>query len=475
MKPGTDAALACAVMHILFRDGYADREFLEKYSDCPEAFEKHLATRTPQWAAEITGLSVDQIEEFARLIGTTKRTYIRAGYGFTRGRTGIVSMHAVVSIATVLGSWAHEGGGALMSNSGIYVLDDSLINGTDMLDKSTRLLDQSQIGRVLTGDEEALRGGPPVTAMLIQNTNPMVVAPELARVHEGFAREDLFVCVHEQFMTETAKMADIVLPATMFLEHDDIYKGGGHQHLIFGGRLVAAPGECRSNHEVICALAERLGLTHPGFGMTAREHIDTMLGNSGLGSVAELEQNRWRDCQPDFNTSHYIDGFAHADGKFHFRPDWQAFDSPYSEGRHGPWRDMPEFPDYWDAVEKTEATHPFRLATSPARSFLNSTFTETTTSREREGRPELLIHPDDADTAGIVDGDLVTIGNHRGSVRLHARLFDGVQTGVLIAESIWPNDAHVDGMGINVLTGADPIAPFGGAPFHDIKVWLRKD
>src|SRR6476469_10471477 len=156
------------------------------------------------------------------------------------------------------------------------------------------MLDQSRIGPVLTGDRGALRDGPPVTALLIQNTNPVSVAPDQTKVKAGFAREDLFTCVHEQFMTETAAMADIVLPATMFTEHEDIYRGGGHQYLVLGPKLVEVPGECRNNHEVICGLAERLGAEHAGFRLSPRELIDQMLRVSSRGTLAELEANRWR-------------------------------------------------------------------------------------------------------------------------------------------------------------------------------------
>ncbi len=212
IRPGTDGALACAVMHVLFRDGLADRPYLEKYSDCPHEFEAHLRTRTPEWAAAITGLAPERIEAFAHLIGSTPRTYLRLGYGFTRSRNGAINMHAATSIATVTGAWAHEGGGAFHNNGGIYHWDKTMIEGLDARDDSIRYLDQSRIGPVLTGDPYDLGDGPPVTAIFIQNTNPVSVAPEQARVKQGFARDDLFVAVHEQFMTETAAMADIVLP-----------------------------------------------------------------------------------------------------------------------------------------------------------------------------------------------------------------------------------------------------------------------
>ena len=265
IRPGTDGALACAVMHVLFRDGYADWPYLEALTDCPREFEAHLKTKTPEWAAKICDIPVAEIEAFAKLIGETKRTYFRLGYGFARSRNGAVNMHAASCIPVVTGAWKYEGGGALHSNSGIYKWNKKMIEGTDAETPGLRVIDQSRIGPALLGDPFDLAGGPPVKAMLIQNTNPASVAPDQTKVKQGLAREDLFVCVHEQFMTETAQFADIVLPATMFLEHDDVYQGGGHQHIMFGRKLVEAPGECRSNHDVLCDLAKRLGAEHEGF------------------------------------------------------------------------------------------------------------------------------------------------------------------------------------------------------------------
>jgi len=478
LKPGTDGALACAVMHVLFRENLADRAYLEKYADDPAGLEAHLKTRTPEWAAAITGLSVAEIEAFARLIGTTPRTFFRLGYGFARQRNGSINMHAALSVATVTGCWQHEGGGAFHSNSGILKFNTELLEGTRLRDPRIRFLDHSRIGPVLMGHEDALYGGPPVTAMLIQNTNPANVAPEQRLVVEGFRRDDLFTCVHEQFMTDTAKLADVVLPATMFLEHDDIYKGGGNQHVTLGPKLIEPPVGPRTNHYVIEELAKRLGVAdQPGFGMTEREHIDIMLEKKGLGSFDTFREQRWADLQPDFETAHFLKGFGHADGKYRFRPDWtgQAAPNrpPKSMGLFGPLEQLPEFPDHVDLIEVADAEHPFRLATSPARSYLNSSFAETPSSKAREGRPELLMHPDDATMLAVQEGDRVEVGNRRGEVVLHAKFFDGVKRGVVIAEGIWPNSAHERGEGINVLTGADAPAPYGGAAVHDNKVWIR--
>ena len=472
LRPGTDAAFACGVMHVLFREGLADRAYMDRYTDCPDELEAHLKTRTPEWASAISGVPVEEIVSFARLVGQTKRSFFRLGYGFTRSRNGAAQMHAALCIPAVTGAWQYEGGGAFFNNAAIWKFNESVIEGHDAIDRNTRWLDQSQIGRILTGDAVALKGGPPVKAMLIQNTNPVTVAPEQNLVRHGFAREDLFMVVHEQFMTETAAMADIVLPATMFMEHDDLYYGGGHQHISVGPKLIEAPGECRSNHEVLRGLARRLGAVHPGFEMTPRELIDVTLKKSGHGDIETLEADLWRDIQPDFRTSHYLDGFAHTDKKFHFKADWA--NPPWGTPGLGPWKDMPGLPDHWTIIEEADAEHPFRLATSPSRSYLNTSFNETPGSQAREGVPTVMIHPEDAAALSIADGDAVTLGNRRGETTLTAKLFDGLRRGVLIAESIHPNKSHIGGRGINVLTGAETVAPVGGAAFHDNKVWIRK-
>jgi anaerobic selenocysteine-containing dehydrogenase len=463
--PGTDGALACAVMHVLFEEGYADRAYMARYTDDPVGLEAHLATRDPAWAAAVTGLTEDEITDFARLYGRTKRSYIRVGYGFSRSRNGSAQLFAVSCLPAVTGAWAHEGGGALYSNLGLVAIDHTLIEGLDRLDPSTRMLDQSRIGPVLTGDPRDLGNGPPVTALFVQNTNPMVVAPESRLVHRGFARSDLFVCVHEQFMTETAAMADIVLPATTFLEHDDIYLGGAHTYLQLGRAVLPPCAECRSNHDVICGLAERLGACHPGFALSAVELIDRTLQLSGLPSVESFPKGGRLDCCPPFASGHFLDGFPQADKKFHFRADWQAIGPEYER--------LPAFPDHVAAIDDGDPERPFRLVAAPSRSFLNTTFNNTPSSIVREGRPTALVHPEVLSELRLVDGDRVRLGNRQGSLVIHARGFSGMQKRVVIVEGLWPNHAFEEGIGINLLTSADPGLPRGGAVFHDTSVWLR--
>ncbi len=466
-RPGTDGALACAVMHVAFRDGTADRAYMARHADCPAALEAHLATRGPDWAAAITGLPVQQIEDFARLYCGTQRSFIRAGYGFARMRNGAANMHAVSCLPTVTGAWQYEGGGALWSNRSIYHWDKTLIEGLDAVDHRIRILDMSRVGSVLTGDRTELRDGPPVHAMLIQNQNPLTVCPDSNRVRRGFAREDLFVCVHEQFMTETARWADIVLPATMFLEHDDLYQAGGHPHIQIGPKLIEPPGECRSNHEVLQGLAARLGARHPGFEMTAMQIIDATLRASGWPDAATVLRERWIDTALPFEQAHFLAGFPQPDKRFHFAPNWAALGPDHAC--------MPRLPDHMASIDDTSPALPFRLVTAPSRNYLNTSFPETPGSQRREGRPAVLMHAEDAARLGIGDGGKVRLGNARGEVVLHARVVGGMQPGVLVSESVWPSEAFEGRIGINALTSDDPGPPGGGAVFHDTAVWLRAE
>ncbi|HMN82443.1 MAG TPA: molybdopterin oxidoreductase family protein [Burkholderiaceae bacterium] len=466
VRPGTDGALACAVMHVLFAEGYADHAYLRRYTDVPDELAAHVASRTPQWAEAITGLPAQVIVDFARLYGRTKRSFIRCHHGFSRSRNGAVNMHAVTCLPAVTGAWQHPGGGALYGHTGMYPVDRTLLEGTDLIDRSIRELDQSRLGPILTGDRDALAGGPPVTALLIQNTNPAMVCPELHLVHRGLAREDLFTCVHEQFLTETAAFADIVLPATTFLEHDDMYTASGHTSFQVARAVIEPYAECRENHWVLSQLARRLGATHRAWDMTAWQIIDETLKRSGMWEGARNHEAGGQDFALPFETAHFLDGFGTADGRFHFRADWKRFG--------GRWQEMPVLPDHFEVIDAATDDRPFRLVAAPARTFLNSTFTETPGSLAREKRPTALLNPDDCAALNVAAGDRVRIGNDRGEVTVHVRPQDGQQRGVVVVEGIWPNHRFDNGIGINALTSAEPGWPNGGAVFHDTAVWVRR-
>ncbi|MEQ9557792.1 MAG: molybdopterin oxidoreductase family protein [Rhodospirillales bacterium] len=465
LRPGTDGALACAVMQVLFAENLADWDYMREFSDGPERLQQHLTTRTPEWAEAITGIPADDIRDLARLYGRTERAYLRVGYGFTRSRNGAANMHAVTCLPVVTGKWKHRGGGALFSNRELYGVDGTLIKGLDVVDPNTRALDMSQIGRVLTGDARALKDGPPVTVLFTQNINPAEVAPETTRVIDGMMRDDLFTCVHEQFMTASAKLADIVLPATMFLEHEDMYQGGGHFYLQVHKALIEPPGECRSNVDVINGLARRLGSDYPAFHMTAWELIDDALRRSGRPGADEVLAEGWIDCTKPFEEAHFLNGFGHDDGKFHFAADWSKIGADCDA--------MSALPDHLDVIDGATDVHPYRLVAAPARRFLNTSFTEMPSSRKKEGRPMALIHPDTCKALGLEEGDRVRLGNDLGDLVVHVRPFDGLQDHTVVVEGIWPNEAFEEGRGINTIVSADAALPGGGAAFHDTAIWMR--
>ncbi|MDP6476174.1 MAG: molybdopterin oxidoreductase family protein [Alphaproteobacteria bacterium] len=466
LRPGSDGALACAVMHILFREGFADRDYLAQYTDFPPDLEQHLSSRGPDWAAPITGLTVAEITEFARLYGRTKRSFLRLGYGFTRSRNGAANMHAATCLPAVTGAWRHKGGGAFFSNGDLFAYDKTLLLGLDALDPDIRVLDMSRIGPVLSGDKADLGDGPPVTAIITQNTNPAVVAPESVKVNRGLRRDDLFLAVHEQFMTDTARLADIVLPATTFVEHDDFYLAGGHSHVQIGAKIIEPLKEARDNHFVVCELARRLGAEHRGFDMSVWQIIDEIFQSAGWPSADEVKAMRWHECAPSFEDGHFLNGFKTEDKKFHFRVDWAAIGTTGTS--------LPELPDYCAAIDESDGEHPFRLVVAPAHNYLNTSFTETETSKKREERPSILLAPHDAEAMGIAAGARLRVGNGQGEITVPARIAEnGQRPGVVVIESIWPNTAFENGLGVNTLTSADAAAPVGGAVFHDTAVWIR--
>lgn len=465
LNPGTDGALACAVMHVLFRNGYADREYMEKYTDVPDELESHLKDKTPEWASIITGLSVEEIEDFAKAYGETDRAYIRVGYGFSRSRNGSANVHAVSCLPAVGGKWQHEGGGALHSNRHLYQVNQDLVTAADRLDPSTRNLDMSRLGAILANEEDSLLGGPPVTAMIMQNINPAEVAPDTNAVIAGLKRDDLFVCVHEQFMTASAELADIVLPATMFLEHDDLYQGSGHSYLQVGKKIIEPLAEARSNLEVLSGLAKRLGCDHELFQIDAWELIDRTLRATGHPGADETHAMGWIDCSLPFDKAHFLDGFGFPDGKFRFKANWEEIGTEHAK--------MSGLPDHLDVIDKHTDDKPYRLVAAPARRFLNTSFTQSPSSLRKEGEPTALIHPDTLAALNIEEGAEVLIGNDLGQVFVKASSFDGLQPNTVIVEGIWPNQYFKKGIGINALVSADRIIPSGGAAFHDTAIWIK--
>ena len=466
LKPGTDGALACALMNRIVKSKRIDYEYVKKFTKDYDLLSSHLEKKTPEWAECISGVPAKTINKFANILSKIKPSYFRLGYGFSRQRNGSFNMHAVSCIPTLLGSWKHKGGGAFYNNSDIYKINKDTIEGLKFKNNKIRVLDQSRIGSVLCNEKDALNGGGKVKSLFIQNTNPMVVAPETLKVKKGFLRKDLFTCVHEQFMTETAKYADIVLPATSFVEHDDIYISGGHQHLTYGPKLIENIGESWSNNKLINALGSKLGSSNKCFKLTEKEIINITLKKSNLGTLEKLKKKEYLDLQPNYTESNFLNGFGHEDKKFHFSPQWKKKDVKFNKQFN--------LPDHYNLNEDTDKNHPYKLITAPAHNFLNSSFTELETSRKKENKPTIKVHPSDLEKLKCSTNDVVTIGNKRGKIRIHIEKFSGVLPGVTIVEGIWPNEFFLDKLGINALVGSDSPQPAGGAVFHDVAIWIKK-
>ncbi len=260
-------------------------------------------------------------------------------------------------------------------------------------------------------------------------------------------------------------MADIVLPATMFLEHDDIYQASAHPRIQIARKLFEPHGECRPNHWVIGELARRLGAEHPGFAMSEWALIDDLLARSGWPDAQTVWEAGGWDTLPSFEQAHHLDGFPTPDGRFRFKPDWASLGADHAR--------MPRLPDHMAVTDEATPERPYRLVAAPSRQFLNTSFTEMPTSRAREVRPTALVHPATMAELGLADGDVVRLGNHRGSVALHIKARDGQHPTTIVVESIWPNRYWLEGIGINGLIGADAAPPDGGAAFHDTAVWLE--
>ncbi|MBF0270945.1 MAG: molybdopterin-dependent oxidoreductase [Magnetococcales bacterium] len=454
LRPGTDGALAVAVMQVLLEEGLADRDYLQRHTDFDSALEDHLALRSPEWAAPITGLDPGLIREFARMYGRARAPFIRIGLGMSRQNNGAVNIHAVSCLPAVTGAWRHTGGGALFATGGAFNLSPQPLPPPRSPEHTPRVLDMSRLGEVLTDPTLT----PPVLALLVSHANPAGSCPDLQRVYAGLAREDLFTVVHEQVMTDTARFADVLLPATTFLEHEDLYKAYGQYTLQHAKPVLPPRGQALCNHDLVNALARRLGFDDEPFRLGVAETIGVVLKESGLPPLEQWEKP-WLDCAPAWEARHFVEGFPQPDGRFHFRPGW-------SHSR------MPAFPDHWAVNRRddpAEATaYPLDFMTPPALEVLNTTFTGTLDADKRP--PRLWIHPEDAQKRGIVEGDRVAVFNGVGQLTMVARVTGDVGVGMTLCESNQPAGAFAEGIGLNALSHACPTAPDGGPALHDNRV-----
>jgi anaerobic selenocysteine-containing dehydrogenase len=461
LLPGTDAALALALMHELVVNGWTDEAYLAEHTVGWEALRERALRWNPERAAAVCGIPAQQIRDLARDYGTTQPAAIRLNYGMQRVRGGGNAVRAVACLPAITGAWRHRAGGLLLSSSGFFPVDRAALQRPDLLGGRTpRTINMVQVGDALLRPASAA-DGPAVEAVVVYNSNPVAVAPESSQVVRGFAREDLFTVVLEQFRTDTADYADYLLPATTQLEHWDIHATYGHTDVLLNRPAIAPVGEARTNNDIFRALATRMGFRDPCFAES-----DESLCRSAFGSRVDfellLEQGFASLPIPDAPFAH--GGFPTASGRCEF------FSAALArQGLDG----LPDHvPNYEPAGSSTR--HPLAMISPPARNFLNSSFVNLQSLRDIEGEPLLEISAADAGARGIVDGEVVRVFNDRGEYVCRARVSPRARPGVVHGLGIWWRKLGLAGTNVNQLT-SQRLTDLGRAPvFYDCLVDVRR-
>ena len=463
--PGTDGALALSIMHVLFREGLTDEDYIAKYTVGIEGLKNRAEEWNPGRAAVETGLTAETIETLAREYGTTRPTAIRINYGLNRSAGGGNTVRIITCLPALVGDWRHVGGGIQLSSSGTYPANSAALTVPDMERKGTRTINMTSLGEALSASFD-----PPVKALYVYNSNPAAVNPDQNAVLRGLGREDLFVAVHELFRTDTVDWADIVLPATTVLEHTDILKSYGHLHLAINRPVIAPLGECRSNTEVFRQLAERMGLTDPRLFESDETLMEQAFDWSHPRLMGITIDRLNRETSVRLNVP--ADWAPFAEGNF---PTPSGKCEFYSETQKALGQDpLPHYvrPREGPISNPTLAkTYPLAFISPPAHHFLNSTFSGQPLFVRREGgEPALTIHPEDAMSRGIVEGQMVRTFNDRGEFLAKAHVSDGARPGVVVGLSVWWAKLCPGGRNANAVTGQALTDMGEGATFYDVLV-----
>ncbi|WP_250452320.1 molybdopterin oxidoreductase family protein [Caballeronia sp. ATUFL_M2_KS44] len=470
LRPGTDAALALGMMHVLIREGLVDQDYIDNHTLGFDDLAARAAQYPPSRVAEICGIDEQTVVDLARAFGSTKKAAIRLNYGMQRVRGGGNAVRAVASLPSLTGAWRERSGGLLLSSSGWAPIDGPALERPDLLpgwpNTLPRIINMNAIGDALLhpGDETF---GPKVEALIVYNSNPVAVAPDSAKVAAGFAREDLFTIVLEHFQTDTADYADLIFPATTQLEHLDVHKSYGHTHVMANLPAIAPVGESRPNTDFFRSLARAMGLVEPALFETDEQiaskafrwNHPTLKGQSWDA----LKASGW--IKLDLPDAPFANGgFRTPSGKCEF------FSQRLKDEGHDP------LPDYLPPYESSEnapalaARYPLAMISPPARNFLNSSFVNVESLRAAEREPHLDIHPHDAEARGIADGVLVRIFNDRGSMQARVRVTERAREGVVVGLSIWWKKLSPDGCNANQVTSQALTDLGGSATFYDCLV-----
>ena len=467
VRPGTDAALALAMMNVIIGEGLEDCDYVERYTIGFDKLRGRAAEYPPERAARICGITEEEIVSFAREYAQTKPAVIRINYGLQRHAGGGMAVRTVACLPALTGAWRDAGGGLLLSSSGMFAFDDNKLQRPDLARANPRTINMSRLGEALT------QASPPVRAVYVYNSNPAAVAPDQSKVLEGLRREDLFTVVHEQFQTDTADYADIVLPATTQLEHRDMVKPYGHYYLVYNEPAIAPVGEAKPNWEVFHLLAERMGFTDECFNDTDEDLIRQALETDyepfrGI-TLEQLKKDGWARLNLPETFAPFADGrFLTPSGKCEF----------YSEALDRAGLDpLPTFippRESPDSAPELASRFPLQLISPPANSFLNTTFSHLSSFLKSERQPFVQLNAADAAHRGINDGDAVRLWNDRGECQLIARITDRIKPGVAVALSIWWNKLSPGRANVNQTVSQELTDIGGGATFFDNLVEVEK-
>ena len=461
LRPGTDAALALGMMHVIIRDQLHDAEYVRANTLGFEALAARVREYPPERVAQITDVPVATIEQLAREYATTRPAFIRIGNGLQHHDNGGMAVRTIACLPGLIGSWRDVGGGAVKSNAGYAALNDAALMRPDLLGgRNPRTVNMNQLGYALTELSD-----PPVKAIMVYNSNPAVIAPDQTRVLAGFRRDDLFTVVHEQLMTDTARFADILLPATTHFEQTDLYSSFWHLYLNLSQPAIAPMGEAKSNVEMFSQLAQRLGYDDACFKDDAEAMIAQSLqhpANPYLAGITLEQLKRGGAVRLAVEEPHpaYADGqFATPSGKIEFYSEQMARDGLDPLPAHTP------LTEGGDGEQPPSGAYPLLFITPPNHFFLNSTYANMPSNIRSEERPRLEIHPDDARCRGIAEGATVRVHNERGDVQLEASLTTDVRPGLVSSRGLWWGRHSAGGFGVNATTPQRLADMGGGATF----------
>ena len=461
IRPGTDAALALALMHELIVNNWLDTDYIAQHTTGWDALRVRALQWPPERAAQVCGIDVLQITDLARDWGTMQPTAIRLNYGMQRVRGGGNAVRAIACLPALTGAWRHRAGGLLLSSSGHFSVQKAAMQRPDLLGaRRPRTINMSTIG------DDLLRPasqsfGPAIQALLVYNSNPVAVAPESGKVVQGFAREDLFTVVLEHFQTDTADYADYILPATTQLEHWDLHTSYGHTDILLNQPAIAPVGQARTNTDIFRALAQRMGFSESCFDDDDLTLCRTALGDA-QGFAQLLEHGFVAVPMPDAPFAQ--GGFPTPSGRCEFFSPRLA-----AMGQDG----LPDHIANYEVPVKTDR-FPLAMISPPARNFLNSSFVNVTSLRAVEVEPVLEMHTDDALARGISSGDVVKVFNDRGEYHCKAKVSRRARSGVVHGLGIWWRKFGLNGTNVNQLT-SQHLTDIGRAPvFYDCAVQVAR-